>query len=122
TATGSAFDLSTTRQAAAALETAAARFDAQAPPTSADAVAARNHVLVRATHALNSTLYTAAGRFRQDPAAAMPILPLLARAADLPKLSNNSDAFGFLEADLIRGRNAVEATLREAGEEVKVKS
>jgi hypothetical protein len=71
------------------------------------------------THALNSTLYTAAGPFRQDPAAALPVLPLLARAADLAKLQKNSDAFGVLEAELIRGRNAVDATLREAIEELK---
>ncbi len=118
-AAGSAFDLSPTRQAAAALEAAAARFDAEAPPAAREAIAARNRLLVRVTHALNSTLYTAAGRFRQDPAAAMPILPLLARAGELAKLPTDSDAFGFLEAELIRGRNAVEATLREAIEAIR---
>src|SRR5262249_40314871 len=60
-AAGGAFDLSTTRQAAAALEAEAARFDAQPAPTSPAAVAARNRLLVRATHALNSRLYTGAG-------------------------------------------------------------
>jgi len=118
-AAGGAFDLSSTRAAAVGLQTAAGRFDAEAPPAAPEAIAARNRLLVRVTHALNSTLYTAAGRFRQDPAAAMPILPLLARTGELAKLPNNSDAFGFLEADLIRGRNAVEATLREAIEAIR---
>jgi hypothetical protein len=123
-AAGDAFDLTTTRRAAAALEEAATRFDAQAVATSATSaagVAARNRLLVRVTHALNSRLYTAAGHFRQDPAAGMPILPLLARAAELAKLDKNSDAFGFLEAELIRGRNAVEATLREVTETLNSK-
>jgi hypothetical protein len=113
-AAGSAFDLSSTRQAAAALAAAAERFDAQPAPTSPDAIAGRNRLVVRITHALNSRLYTGAGRFRQDPAAAMPILPLLADVRQLARLPKNSDAFGFLEADLIRNRNAVEATLRAA--------
>jgi N-acetylated-alpha-linked acidic dipeptidase len=113
---GTAFDLSTTRRAAEALAASAARFDAQAPPTSPAAVAARNRLLVEVTHELNSRLYTGAGRFRQDPAAETPILPLIAPAADLAKMAKDSNAFGFLEADLIRGRNAVEATLRDATE------
>jgi N-acetylated-alpha-linked acidic dipeptidase len=113
------FDLSATRAAAVALESAATRFDAQPAPASADAIAARNRLLVRATHALNSRLYTEAGRFRHDRAAEIPILPLLARASELPKLSKESNAFGFLEAELIRGRNAVEATLREVGEQLQ---
>ena len=116
---GTVFDLSTTRRAAEALAAAAAQFDAQTPPASPAAVAERNRLLVRVTHTLNSRLYTGAGRFRQDPAAAMPILPLLAPVADLAKLEKKSDAFGFLEADLIRGRNAVEATLRQAADELQ---
>ena len=119
---GNVIDLSTTRRAAEALAASAARFDTQPPPSSPAAVAERNRVLVRVTHALNSRLYTAAGRFRQDPAAAMPILPLLASVADLAKMQKNSDNFGFLEAELIRGRNAVEATLREATENLDRKS
>jgi N-acetylated-alpha-linked acidic dipeptidase len=118
-ACGSVFDLSTTRKAAVTLAASAARFDAQAPPASAAAVAERNRLIVRVTHALNSRLYTGAGRFRQDPAAAMPILPLLAQAADLAKLPKNSNEFGFLEAELIRGRNAVEATLRDISDKLK---
>jgi len=115
------FDLTTTQKAAAALDAAAAHFDAEsdsmasahsAPP----ALAARNRLLVHVTHHLNSTLYTSAGAFRQDPAAYEPVLPLLAGAAELPRMDSKSDAYGFLEAELIRGRNQVEATLNEARE------
>jgi len=79
-----------------------------------------NELLVRVTHRLNSRLYTRAGRFDQDPAASVPILPLLARARELPTLAKDSDAYGFLETELLRGRNAVEATLREATREIDV--
>jgi hypothetical protein len=58
-------------------------------------------------------LYTKAGRFDQDPAADLPILPLLARAKDLATLPLDGDEFGFLETELIRGRNQVDAVLRE---------
>jgi len=75
-------------------------------------------VVVRLTHRLNSVLYTKAGRFDQDPAAQVPILPLLARARELPKLAPASDAYGFLETELLRGRNAVETALREATDEI----
>jgi len=118
-AAGPAFDLSTTRRAAEALTAAASRFDAQPKPSTPPAITERNRLLVRVTHALNSRLYTEAGRFRQDPAAVMPTLPLLASAADLAALAKDSDAFGFLEADLIRGRNAVEAPLREMTEKLE---
>jgi hypothetical protein len=33
-------------------------------------------------------------------------------------MDRSSDAYGFLETELIRGRNAVEATLREALDEL----
>lgn len=116
---GDGFDLSNVRNAATALDAAAARFDASPLPAAPEATRARNQLLVRVTHLLNSTLYTGAGRFRQDPASAVPILPLLARAVELAKMRRDSDAFGFLEADLIRGRNAVEATLREAADAMR---
>ena len=49
----------------------------------------------------------------------LKILPLLARAAELRGLPADSDARGFLETELVRGRNAVEATLREAAREAE---
>ncbi len=113
-AAGTAFDLSGTRRSATALLTLAERFDAQAPPSDRNTIAARNALATRLTHRLNATLYTGAGRFDQDWAADLPHLPLLARAAELPSLAADADAAGFLRTDLLRGRNAVEATLRDA--------
>jgi peptidase M28-like protein len=111
---GTAFDLSTTVRLAATLDDAAWRFD-HAPRPDAGAF---NAIVIRLTHELNATLYTRAGRFDQDPAAALPVLPLLARVKDLATLSKDSDEYGFLETELIRGRNAVDATLRHALDEI----
>lgn len=76
-------------------------------------------MLVRVTKRLNSTLYTRTGRFEQDPAATLPLLPRLARAAELAALPRDGDAFGFLEVELLRGRNQVVATLTEAADEIE---
>lgn len=118
TAAGSKFDLKSTANAAAALHQVAVRLDAAPQPADARAVAALNELLVRLTHRLNSRLYTKAGRFDQDPAASVPVLPLLARSRELTRLQPDSDGFGFLETELLRGRNAVESTLRDAAREI----
>lgn len=119
TAGGAAFDLKSTQQAVTALLQAAHRLDAMPRPANARSAAALNGLLVRVTHRLNSRLYTHTGRFDQDPAANVPVLPLLARARELPALATNSDAYGFLETELLRGRNAVEATLVEATKDIE---
>jgi hypothetical protein len=117
-AAGSAVDLKGTQGAATALYQAANRLDTSMRPSDKTGAAALNELLVRLTHRLNSRLYTRAGRFDQDPAANVPILPLLARARELPKISKDSDTYGFLETELLRGRNAVDATLREATRDI----
>jgi hypothetical protein len=76
-------------------------------------------VVVRLTHDLNSTLYTRSGRFDQDPAATLPVLPLLARVKDLATLARDQDEFGFLETEMIRARNEVESRLRDATDTVE---
>src|SRR2546427_508937 len=118
TAAGGALDLQSTNRAAAALLAAAMRRDGAPRPSDAKNRAALNQLLVRVTHQLNSRLYTKAGRFDQDPAANMPVLPLLARARELKALPKDSDTYGFLETELLRGRNAVESTLVEATREI----
>lgn len=118
TAAGAAFDLNATRALAVRLQDSASKLDHAPRPVSPAAIASFNRLLVRLTHRLNSTLYTRSGRFDQDPAAPVPILPLLARARELMKLKPDSDQYGFLETELVRGRNAVEATLREATREI----
>ena len=119
TAGGTAFNLKSTQQAVAALLQAADRLDATPRPANAEGAAAMNKLLVRVTHRLNSRLYTKSGRFDQDPAANVPVLPLLARARELPALATDSDAYGFLETELLRGRNAVQATLAEATKDIE---
>jgi hypothetical protein len=118
TAAGGAFDLTSTRRAAASLLQSATRLDGAPRAADARAAAQLNQLLVRLTHRLNSRLYTKAGRFDQDPAANVPVLPLLARARELATLSKESDSYGFLETELLRGRNAVEATLTESSREI----
>jgi Zn-dependent M28 family amino/carboxypeptidase len=115
---GPSFDLRSTQAAAAALQRVAARLDAAPRPTDAAKRTARNEFVVRLTHQLNARLYTKAGRFDQDPAARIPVLPLLDRVRDLVKLDKNSDAYGFLETELLRGRSAVEWTLRDASRRI----
>jgi hypothetical protein len=110
------FDLGGTRTLASKLRAEAEAFDQSAVPETEAARAARDRIVIRLTHRLNSTLYTKAGRFDQDPAASVPILPLLAGVRELGSIDRSSDAYGFLETELIRGRNAVEATLRDAVE------
>jgi N-acetylated-alpha-linked acidic dipeptidase len=110
------FDLGGTRTLASKLRAEAEAFDQSAVPETEAARAARDRIVIRLTHRLNSTLYTKAGRFDQDPAASIPILPLLAGVRELGSIDRSSDAYGFLETELIRGRNAVEATLRDAVE------
>jgi Zn-dependent M28 family amino/carboxypeptidase len=119
TAAGASFDLSSTRAEAGKLFEVAKRLDDSTRPTDRAAMDSLNRLLVRVTHRLNAALYTRAGRFDQDPAAAVPILPLLARVRELATLNPESDLYGFLETELIRGRNEVEATLREARREME---
>jgi len=64
-------------------------------------------------------LYTKSGRFDQDPASELPVLPLLARVKDLATLPRDGDAWGFLETEMIRGRNEVEARLRTVTEQIE---
>ncbi len=115
---GGVLDLSSTIKATSALEEAARRFDRAERPADSAGIEAFNRLVVGLTHRLNSTLYTKTGPFDQDPAAELPILPRLARVKDLSALPREGDEFGFLETELIRGRNAVESTLRETTEAI----
>jgi hypothetical protein len=117
-AAGSAFDVAPTLKLAVDLQQAAGRFDRVPRPADTAGIAEFNSVVVRLTHELNSTLYTSSGRFDQDPAAELPVLPLLARVKDLATLPRDGDAFGFLETEMLRGRNQVDFRLRDATEAI----
>jgi hypothetical protein len=77
-----------------------------------------NRVLLKLSHRLNATLYTAAGRFDQDAASALPILPALDRARKLNELDSASDLYGFLKTRMVRERNRIDDALEDAREEI----
>ena len=59
-------------------------------------------------------LFTVAGPYDFDPALQMPVLPGLARAAELAALDPASSDYRFLRTWLVRQRNRVADTLRHA--------
>jgi hypothetical protein len=107
------FDLSRTRKLVDELEQVALQLEGRY--LSAGAAAPRvNAALLRASHLLNATLYTTAGRFHQDPAYSHPLLPSLAVLRELRTLAPGSSREGFVRASALRGRNRVDDTLRQA--------
>ncbi len=77
-----------------------------------------NRLLLKLSHTLNAALYTESGRFDQDPAAPLPVLPGLDRARQLARLDPAGDEYGFLLTRVIRERNRVAATLDGALERI----
>ena len=108
------FDVGSSRALVARVEQAARAIESRAGTLTGDEVARVNAALLRASHLLNATLYSGAGRFHQDPAYPQPLLPSLAGQRELKTLDPKSDRYGFLLASLVRGRNRIDATLREA--------
>lgn len=84
-----------------------------------DQVRDLNRLLLRLSHTLNATLYTESGRFDQDVAAPLPVLPGLSRARQLGKLDPAGDEYGFLLTRVVRERNRVAATLDSALEQLE---
>lgn len=111
------FDLSRTRSLVDDLERVALAVEARhlgTPPPTPAAAARVNGALLRASHLLNATLYTLAGRYHQDPAYTQPLLPSLAVLRELADLPTGSDREGFVRASALRGQNRVDDTLRQA--------
>jgi hypothetical protein len=75
-------------------------------------VEAINTLHLRLSRLLNPVLFTIVGPYEFDPALQLPVLPGLARAAELPALEGN-DA-GFLRTELVRQKNRVMDTLHTA--------
>jgi hypothetical protein len=65
-----------------------------------------NAALLRASHLLNATLYSGAGRFHQDPAYPQPLLPGLAGLRELRTLDPKSDRYGFWSPRSFAGETA----------------
>ena len=98
------------KEAAQALDAAALDLRLRSDPHEGD-LRRINAALLRVAHLLNATLYSASGRFGQDPAAPLPVLPGLDPVRTLAKLDPESDQYGFLRTRLVRERNRVAATL-----------
>ncbi|MGB9622857.1 MAG: M28 family metallopeptidase, partial [Candidatus Bathyarchaeia archaeon] len=71
-----------------------------------------NDVLMRLSRILNPTLFTAAGRYEQDPAVDQPYLPILHYV--LKRDTLGKDNYQFLKVTLTRERNRISDTLSEA--------
>ena len=114
-AAGARFDLAPAAAAVEELDAALQRFYAgveggAVPP------AAANEVIQALARKLVPINFTTQGAFRHDPALTIPQLPDLARAAEVRSLPG--DLLGFAQMELLRGRNRVVATLRDATKHV----
>lgn len=82
--------------------------------TSTMNTARRNDAIRVVNHRLTAVSFTFADRFDHDPAYPLPPLPSLDVVRRLARLDPHSDAFGFLQTQLVRSRNAVVYHLKEA--------
>ncbi len=78
------------------------------------AVRAANKTLRRLSRILVKINYTRAGRFRHDRAVDVPPLPDLAPAKTWKNLQKDGDVYHLTLNHLVRGRNRVTASLRDA--------
>jgi hypothetical protein len=110
-AAGSAFDLSPSRAAVAAL---AGKLDALYAAMAAGRAdeGRANLALMRLARVLVPINFTLEARFRHDPAYALPPLPMLAPATKL-SVADPVEA-GFIATQLLRGQNRFTAAMREA--------
>ena len=78
-----------------------------------DSVAAArpiNDALLRIGRELVGVLYSSAGRYRQDPALHIPLLPQFAAVAE----ADGSVPAGVLRVELVRARNRLDRALMNA--------
>ncbi|MDI3340947.1 MAG: M28 family peptidase [Sphaerobacter sp.] len=119
-AAGDRFDFSPSLQAAQSLVQTLDRFYAATEALMDREV---DDPLVRRANAAQRMLarylvsvgYSEEGRFRQDPARAIPPLPELAPATELGQVSPESDRAHMLRIHLTRGQNRLVWCLRQAG-------
>jgi len=127
---GTHLDLARLRERATRLEAKATELEGVAEemrqaatsgagqPATSERIAGLNRLLLKLSHGLNATLYTAAGRFAQDPAAPLPVLPGLDRACELSQLDPQSNRYGFLQTQIVRERNRVTSALDDALDQI----
>ncbi len=114
-AAGERFALGDVIQLAEQFREAAIRLNARAAAArTEEEITAVNQVGIDLSRLLNPVLFTIAGPYEFDPALQMPVLPGLARAAELATLDLESSEYRFLRTWLVRQRNRVADTLRQA--------
>jgi hypothetical protein len=112
---GGGFDLGPATAAAARLDELCARLSqAASRVTGGEPARHINTCLRRLGRTLIPTTYTATGPFGHDPALETAFLPRLAGVRRLAALPPDGDEAKFLRVDLVRGRNAVTASIRHA--------
>ncbi len=79
-----------------------------------DEIAAANRQMKTLSRVLIPATYTLAGRFDQDPAWRLALLPSLQPARRLKALDPHSDEYHFLNTRLVRSINAFSFALRQA--------
>ncbi|HKI55776.1 MAG TPA: M28 family peptidase [Trueperaceae bacterium] len=115
-AAGEDFDLAPAAEAVDALHAALDSFY-ECVASGAIASAEANDVIHSLARRLVPINFTTQGAFRHDPALTIPPLPDLALALRLGSLGE--DERGFARMELLRGRNRVVATLRDATRRVE---
>ena len=110
-AAGKLFDLSPSRDAAAALLKALEAFYADAAAGKLKAASA-NAVIQRLARILVPANYARVPRFSHDAAIPMPPLPAISAAAEIAVMPKAVQ--GFAQVQLVRGQNRLIAALREA--------
>lgn len=76
-----------------------------------------NQLHLKLSRLLNPVLFTIDGPYEFDPALQLPVLPGLARAAELASVQGND--YGFLKTELQRQKNRVMDTLQTASEMIE---
>jgi hypothetical protein len=119
-AAGNHFDLSLSQERAGQLAAAieilarqcaeAQRMNGATPET----IQTLNRKMKALSRLLIPITYTTAGRFDHDPAWGLPHLPTLSDIPKLAQLEPDSDEYHFLQTQLVRNRNKVNYTLRQA--------
>jgi hypothetical protein len=111
------FDLADALAYAQAFREAALDLRAHVAGHGARDVNAINALHLSLSRLVNPVLFTIAGPYEFDPALQLPVLPGLARAAELPD-SEGNDA-GFLRTELVRQKNRVVDTLHTATQMIR---
>jgi hypothetical protein len=81
------FDLAGTRALVDRVERRQAAIESRGSALSPRTAPRVNRALLKASHLLNATLYSGAGRFHQDPAFPQPLLPSLAGLRELKTMT-----------------------------------